>query len=230
MKWWWPHLKIQAKVVATKYFFCTVLQVTYSKYIGTFYTFSIKISRMQKKTPKSQQWVLPQHSHCILSTAVMCVLYTDWLCILYILCNSLREAQAVLLRKTLSQRGRGDRMAALLLKHIEKERKKLHSILPNSNSSSSSSSSSVKTSVRSFHTQKGQYTVHITAPKGQFVKNICLILLWYWRTTKPNIRMKISGLQDRRSDTEQVRINSRSTQLWYTWSRTLVLFIYPIKV
>ncbi|XP_024910631.1 latent-transforming growth factor beta-binding protein 1 isoform X1 [Cynoglossus semilaevis] len=79
---------------------------------------------------------------------------------------SLREAQAVLLRKTLSQRGRGDRMAALLLKHIEKERKKLHSILPNSNSSSSSSSSSVKTSVRSFHTQKGQYTVHITAPKA----------------------------------------------------------------
>ncbi|XP_058489701.1 latent-transforming growth factor beta-binding protein 4 isoform X3 [Solea solea] len=77
---------------------------------------------------------------------------------------SLREAQAVLLRKTLSRRGRGDKMAALLLKHIEKERKRLSTITSSSNSSSSPSSPPVKTSVRSFHTQRGRYTVHITAP------------------------------------------------------------------
>ncbi|XP_044210689.1 latent-transforming growth factor beta-binding protein 2 isoform X1 [Thunnus albacares] len=88
---------------------------------------------------------------------------------------SLREAQAVLLRKTLSRGGRGDKMAALLMKHIEKERKKLvtsSSSSSNSSSSSSSSSpassssssSSVKTRVKTFYTQKGQYTVHVTAP------------------------------------------------------------------
>ncbi|KAF0030960.1 hypothetical protein F2P81_017691 [Scophthalmus maximus] len=78
---------------------------------------------------------------------------------------SLREAQAVLLRKTLSRRGRGDKMAALLMKHIEKERKKLVSAASSSNSSSSSS---VKTSGKSFHTQKGQYTVHLTTPTVVF--------------------------------------------------------------
>ncbi|KAG7240152.1 hypothetical protein INR49_027537, partial [Caranx melampygus] len=34
---------------------------------------------------------------------------------------SLREAQAVLMRKTLSQGGRGDKMATLLMNHIERE-------------------------------------------------------------------------------------------------------------
>ncbi|XP_040901991.1 LOW QUALITY PROTEIN: latent-transforming growth factor beta-binding protein 4 [Toxotes jaculatrix] len=83
---------------------------------------------------------------------------------------SLREAQAVLLRKTLSRAGRGDKMAALLMKHIEKERKNLRSRTSSSSNSSSSSasssssSSSVKTSVKSFHTQKGQYTIHVSAP------------------------------------------------------------------
>ncbi|XP_023273319.1 uncharacterized protein LOC111663386 [Seriola lalandi dorsalis] len=51
---------------------------------------------------------------------------------------SLQEAQAVLLRKTLSRGGRGDKMATLLMKHIEKERKKLRT--------------------------RGQYTVHVTVP------------------------------------------------------------------
>ncbi|XP_038548862.1 latent-transforming growth factor beta-binding protein 2-like isoform X4 [Micropterus salmoides] len=72
---------------------------------------------------------------------------------------SLREAQALLLRK--SHGGSGDKMAALLMKHIEKERKKLTTV---TSSSSSTSSSSVKTSVNTFHTQKGQYTVRVTAP------------------------------------------------------------------
>ncbi|KAM8769180.1 latent-transforming growth factor beta-binding protein 4 isoform 2-T2 [Acanthopagrus schlegelii] len=86
--------------------------------------------------------------------------------------DSLREARAVLLRKTLSRGGRGDKMAALLMKHIEKERKKVLTVTSSSSSSSSSSvssssstsSSSVKSSVKSFHTQKGQYTVHFMAP------------------------------------------------------------------
>ncbi|XP_049431837.1 uncharacterized protein LOC125888497 [Epinephelus fuscoguttatus] len=80
---------------------------------------------------------------------------------------SLREAQAVLLRKTLSRGGRGDKMAALLMKHIEKERKKVtvtSSFSSPNASSSSTSSSAVKTSVKTFYTQKGQYTIHVTAP------------------------------------------------------------------
>ncbi|XP_069578756.1 latent-transforming growth factor beta-binding protein 4 [Brachyistius frenatus] len=68
---------------------------------------------------------------------------------------SVREAQA-LLRKTLSLGGKGDKMATLLMKHIEKERKKL--------CSSSSWSSSIKSSVKTFHTQKGPYTAQISAP------------------------------------------------------------------
>ena len=54
-------------------------------------------------------------------------------------------------------------MAALLMKHIEKEKRKLLAVTPSSSSSNSSSSSSVKTSVKTFHTQKGQYTVHFGA-------------------------------------------------------------------
>lgn len=41
-----------------------------------------------------------------------------------VLC-SLREAQALLERKTLAMGGRGDKMAAVLMKHIQKEKKKL---------------------------------------------------------------------------------------------------------
>lgn len=91
----------------------------------------------------------------------------SYVCVCLCVCDSLREAQALLLRKTLSRGGRGDKMAALLMKHIEKERKKLRTVTSSSSLSNSSISSSVKTSVKSFHTQKGQYTVHITAPTGQ---------------------------------------------------------------
>ncbi|TMS07714.1 Latent-transforming growth factor beta-binding protein 2 [Larimichthys crocea] len=56
-------------------------------------------------------------------------------------------------------------MAALLMKHVEKEKKKLLTVTSTSTSSSSATpSSSVKSSVRTFHTQKGQYTVHFNEP------------------------------------------------------------------
>lgn len=49
-------------------------------------------------------------------------------------------------------------MAALLMKHVERERKKLPTAaLP-------SKSSPVKT----FHTQKGQYSVRFSVPAGQY--------------------------------------------------------------
>lgn len=93
--------------------------------------------------------------------------------IFFFLHNSLREAQAVLMKRSLSHRGSRDKMATLLRKHVEKERKKLLSVTPSpppNSSPSSASSSSVKTHVRTFHTQKGQYTVHFTAPTGQLMQ------------------------------------------------------------
>ncbi|XP_077961884.1 latent-transforming growth factor beta-binding protein 4 isoform X3 [Gasterosteus aculeatus] len=71
---------------------------------------------------------------------------------------SLREAQAVMLRKTLSPRRRGDRMAALLMKHIEKERKKVLTVSSSPDSSSSSTSSS-----STGDTQKGRYSLYVAA-------------------------------------------------------------------
>lgn len=94
-------------------------------------------------------------------------------CTCVLCCDSLREAQAVLLKKGLSRGGNGDKMAALLMKHVEKEKKKLlpsTTAFPPASSNSSLSpapSSSLKAHVRTFHTQKGQYTVHLMPP-GQF--------------------------------------------------------------
>lgn len=87
-------------------------------------------------------------------------------------CGSLREAQAVLLKKGLWRGGDGDKMAALLMKHVEKEKKKLllATVFPplsNTSLSPSSPSSSRSARVRTFHTQKGQYTVHFLSA-GQF--------------------------------------------------------------
>lgn len=71
----------------------------------------------------------------------------------------------MLLKKGLSRGGNGDKMAALLMKHVEKEKKKL---LPSTTVfPPPSSNSSLKAHVRTFHTQKGQYTVHFMPP-GQF--------------------------------------------------------------
>lgn len=71
----------------------------------------------------------------------------------------------MLMRRTLSHRGSRDKMATLLRKHVEKERKKLAPVTPPL--SPNSSPSSVKPDVRTFHTQKGQYSVSFTAPTGQ---------------------------------------------------------------
>lgn len=92
-------------------------------------------------------------------------------CTCVLCCDSLREAQAVLLKKGLSRGGNGDKMAALLMKHVEKEKKKVLPTTvfpPASNSSlSPAPSPSLQAHVRTFHTQKGQYTVHFMPP-GQF--------------------------------------------------------------
>ncbi|PWA19354.1 hypothetical protein CCH79_00018362 [Gambusia affinis] len=74
---------------------------------------------------------------------------------------SLREAQSVLLRNSLSQGGRGGNMAALLMKHITKEKRKLHTL-----ASSSSSSSSSPTTRRAFQNQRGRFDSHLAAPKA----------------------------------------------------------------
>ncbi|XP_020363277.2 latent-transforming growth factor beta-binding protein 4 isoform X1 [Oncorhynchus kisutch] len=71
---------------------------------------------------------------------------------------TLQEAQLLLLKKALARGGRGDKMTTILMKHIEKERKKLQS------ASQSDLQDTQTTSVKSFHTQKGQYTVHAGPP------------------------------------------------------------------
>ncbi|XP_064159669.1 latent-transforming growth factor beta-binding protein 4 isoform X26 [Anguilla rostrata] len=65
---------------------------------------------------------------------------------------TLREAQSVLLKKALANRGQGEKMTSLLLKHVEAEREKLHSLLGTQTSS-----------VKTIHTQRGQYTIHVIA-------------------------------------------------------------------
>ncbi|XP_029628336.1 latent-transforming growth factor beta-binding protein 4 isoform X3 [Salmo trutta] len=69
---------------------------------------------------------------------------------------TLQEAQLLLLKKALARGGRGDKMTTILMKHIETERKKLQSASP------SDLQDTRTTSVKSFHTQKGQYTVHVS--------------------------------------------------------------------
>lgn len=68
----------------------------------------------------------------------------------------------MMLRKTLSPRRRGDRMAALLIKHIEKERKKVLTVSSSPDSSSSSTSSS-----STGDTQKGRYSLYVAAAGGE---------------------------------------------------------------
>lgn len=72
--------------------------------------------------------------------------------------DSLREAQALLMRKTLAKGGRGDKMAAALMKHIEKERKKLWSV--------TSSTPPLPSSVRSLHPQRGALGGRLPSPAG----------------------------------------------------------------
>ncbi|KAJ7990338.1 hypothetical protein DPEC_G00299260 [Dallia pectoralis] len=74
---------------------------------------------------------------------------------------TLKEIQSLLLKKAFARGGHGDKMSTMLMKHIEAESKKLQS----------SSSGGQTTSVKRFHTQKGQYTVHLRshAPSNQTV-------------------------------------------------------------
>ncbi|XP_037533832.1 latent-transforming growth factor beta-binding protein 1 [Nematolebias whitei] len=70
---------------------------------------------------------------------------------------SLREAQSVLLRKTSSLGGRGVSIAAFLMKHILREKRKLHIL------TSSSSPLLIKFSLKTFHTRRGQGPVQLAA-------------------------------------------------------------------
>lgn len=63
-----------------------------------------------------------------------------------LLCDSLTEAQAALLRAALARGGRGDKLASLLIGRVEKQRKKLGAA-----------------GGSTFHTQRGQYSVHVSA-------------------------------------------------------------------
>lgn len=76
----------------------------------------------------------------------------------------------MLLRTALSRGGRGDKLAAVLVKHIEEERKKL--------------GTSAKTSVKTFSTQKGQYTVHVTAPTGELSATAAKMFTDVWNNTR----------------------------------------------
>nr|XP_046169663.1 uncharacterized protein LOC124004884 [Oncorhynchus gorbuscha] len=83
---------------------------------------------------------------------------------------TLQEAQLLLLKKALARGGRGDKMTTILMKHIETERKKLQS------ASQSDLHDTQTTSVKSFHTQKGQYTVHASPPAGFILVKLEILL------------------------------------------------------
>ncbi|XP_055369679.1 latent-transforming growth factor beta-binding protein 1-like [Betta splendens] len=64
------------------------------------------------------------------------------------LLQSVREAQMLLLRSALTQGGRGDKLASLLIQRIKKERSKLGGLT---------------SSASTFHTQRGRYSVEVSA-------------------------------------------------------------------
>lgn len=76
-------------------------------------------------------------------------------------CGSLREAQALLVRRTLAKGGRGGKMASALRNHIEKERKKLLTV--------TSPSSLIQRSTRRLQLQRGQYGVHFPPPQVRWL-------------------------------------------------------------
>ncbi|KAL0972864.1 hypothetical protein UPYG_G00195680 [Umbra pygmaea] len=67
---------------------------------------------------------------------------------------SLKETQSLLMKRVLTRGGHGDKMTSILLEHVEVERKKLDSSSPSPDIQS--------TSIKRFHNQKGQYTVHVS--------------------------------------------------------------------
>ncbi|XP_049339576.1 latent-transforming growth factor beta-binding protein 4 isoform X5 [Astyanax mexicanus] len=74
--------------------------------------------------------------------------------------HSLKEAQAVLLKKALARGVGGSKITSVLLKHIETERNRLQST-PNT------AHTSPQPSTKSFHTQHGQYTLIYTPAAAQ---------------------------------------------------------------
>ncbi|XP_048023908.1 latent-transforming growth factor beta-binding protein 1-like [Megalobrama amblycephala] len=80
---------------------------------------------------------------------------------------SLKEAQSVLLKRVLSNGTGGEKITSVILKYIESERNRLES--------SSSTGATKLSSTKTFHTQRGQYTLVYTAGQsklaGKIVKN-----------------------------------------------------------
>lgn len=72
--------------------------------------------------------------------------------------SRLKEAQLVILKKALANGGQSEKITELLLKHIQAEREKLLS---------SGLLGAQTSSVKTIHTQRGQYTVHFSSEPGQ---------------------------------------------------------------
>ncbi|XP_016107162.1 latent-transforming growth factor beta-binding protein 4-like [Sinocyclocheilus grahami] len=72
---------------------------------------------------------------------------------------SLKEAQSVLLKKALSSGTGGEKITSVILKYIESERRRLES--------SSSTGATKISSTKTFHTQRGQFTLIYTAAVAQ---------------------------------------------------------------
>ncbi|KAL0168665.1 hypothetical protein M9458_036887, partial [Cirrhinus mrigala] len=67
----------------------------------------------------------------------------------------LKETQLVLLKKALSSGTGGEKITSVILKYIESERSRL--------ASSSSTEATKLSSTKTFHTQRGQFTLIYTA-------------------------------------------------------------------
>lgn len=82
-----------------------------------------------------------------------------------VLCFRLEEAQSAVLKKALTSKTAGEKITGLILKYIESERNKLQS--------SFSTDVTTVSRTKSFHTQRGQYTLIYTA--GQSIPPVSLM-------------------------------------------------------
>ncbi|KAG1938691.1 latent-transforming growth factor beta-binding protein [Pimephales promelas] len=78
--------------------------------------------------------------------------------------HSLKEAESVLLKRALSSGTGGEKITSVILKYIESERRRLES--------SSSTGETKLSSTKTFHTQRGQYTLLYTAGQSKPPTNI----------------------------------------------------------
>lgn len=85
--------------------------------------------------------------------------------IYFALCCSLKEAQSVLLKRALSNATGGEKITSVILKYIESERSRLES--------SSSTEATKLSSTKTFHTQRGQYTLVYTAGQSKPAEKKC---------------------------------------------------------